>query len=492
MRQLFISILLSFSLFAKAQTATKELILDSLDTEIIHLPDSTAVGTPAGKQVSREIGPNGGSIISADGKVELIFPEGALKEQITISIQPISSLIPSASGNGYRFEPSGLKFSKPLELIFHYTKEEESICPAIFMFMAIQDDKGKWEYMDYDNWDSTKRILKGSIYHFSAMVNGNLVKLNIEDVEMKVGTRKDFALQFVEPPKTVSTGAGSGDDEFPALPSVAPLGPERAEWSVNGKKGGSATYGFINPERNPSKANYTAPELLNNGEFSTVEIKTYIIVKDEAVTRSGKRKGKMITSGSHREWLADLSCKVRLYDEYRLTVKVQGPYTLDCGAEIADSSNFNVKLSSKEVKISELQNRSPEIKTQANCPPTKYDVAGCVGPVHYNRSLLESYEFKAYPEVITMKFTPVDVRSYNTTGKRTGELNDFPGDKFDVNVGNVLRFRASRTNQSYEFGIVESDKEAGKPAGKKAGKKAGKEVPKVAGKNGYVLCVYPI
>lgn len=41
-------------------------------------PDPTEIGTPVGDAVSKSIGKDGGSIASADGNAELIFPAGAL------------------------------------------------------------------------------------------------------------------------------------------------------------------------------------------------------------------------------------------------------------------------------------------------------------------------------------------------------------------------------------------------------------------------------
>jgi len=41
-------------------------------------PDPTEIGTPVGDAVSKSIGKEGGSIASADGNAEFIFPAGAL------------------------------------------------------------------------------------------------------------------------------------------------------------------------------------------------------------------------------------------------------------------------------------------------------------------------------------------------------------------------------------------------------------------------------
>src|SRR5689334_9004770 len=72
------------------------------------LSDSTAIGTPDGKLVSKEIGTQGGSVRSEDGKVELVFPEGALEKNTTITIQSATNPAPNGAGKSYQFEPSGL------------------------------------------------------------------------------------------------------------------------------------------------------------------------------------------------------------------------------------------------------------------------------------------------------------------------------------------------------------------------------------------------
>ena len=65
--------MLFFSLNLHAQLDTTEIQADSLQVKLVQLPDSTAVGAPDGKAVSKEIGGAGGTIISDDGRVELIF-----------------------------------------------------------------------------------------------------------------------------------------------------------------------------------------------------------------------------------------------------------------------------------------------------------------------------------------------------------------------------------------------------------------------------------
>ena len=56
------------------------------------IPVITAIGKPDGDKTEMTIGKEGGSFTSSDGKVRLIFPEGALSKKTTISIQPTINL----------------------------------------------------------------------------------------------------------------------------------------------------------------------------------------------------------------------------------------------------------------------------------------------------------------------------------------------------------------------------------------------------------------
>ena len=68
-------------------------------------PITTGVGQPVGDAVSAVIGPKGGELASADGRLSMSVPPGTVAEDTTFSIELITSLVPSAIGAGYRLEP---------------------------------------------------------------------------------------------------------------------------------------------------------------------------------------------------------------------------------------------------------------------------------------------------------------------------------------------------------------------------------------------------
>ena len=147
-------IAITFLLISVVSFAQNDVLNDTIVKPVI-----TELGKPDGAKVEMKIGKEGGSLKSSDGKVELIFPAGALKENTSIIIQPVTNLAPNGSGKAYWFEPSGIQFKKPVQIIFNYTDEEAEICPPDLMGLAIQNKQGQWSFINYDTWDSTAKSL---------------------------------------------------------------------------------------------------------------------------------------------------------------------------------------------------------------------------------------------------------------------------------------------------------------------------------------------
>src|SRR5258708_38269301 len=74
-------------------------------TEMVFAP--TEVGTPEGKNVTKDIGSAGGTLISPDGRLAITVPQNALTETLPFSISPITNKAESALGLAYRLGPNG-------------------------------------------------------------------------------------------------------------------------------------------------------------------------------------------------------------------------------------------------------------------------------------------------------------------------------------------------------------------------------------------------
>lgn len=67
------------------------------------------------------IGPRGGTITSADGRVTLEIPEGALDHDVALSIGELDDGPEGQLGYAYEIEPQMTVFSRPAVIIFDLT-----------------------------------------------------------------------------------------------------------------------------------------------------------------------------------------------------------------------------------------------------------------------------------------------------------------------------------------------------------------------------------
>jgi len=380
-----------------------------VDVRMIKLPKSTDIGKPFGEVASKEIAPGGGTISSSDGKVELIFPDGALSKPTTISIQPISTTIPNGN-KAYRFEPSGTKFNKPVQVVFHYTDYEAAICSPELKFMAMQQQNGSWEYMEYEDWDSVSKKLIGSIAHFSTFLDGNYVVLQPQELSARVGTRHDLILFIVQPDQNnpPASQSNSNEDDLPVLPRPATISIKNKNmiWKVNGQLNGNNKVGIVvGVPAGGITGKYTAPSKMTMDSIEvTLDVKEFAYEK--VVTRRGKWKSTSIEKRKIAD--AKFACKVNLYDEYRVTVLKTFRAQL-CDAVFKDSASFHIKIFPKDKDISEVNNYYPWLIKPADCKQFKYITEGCTGPVHIDAESIVYHMSKDDAPKINLNFRQVDI-----------------------------------------------------------------------------------
>lgn len=66
------------------------------------------------------IGPEGGVVVSRDGRFTLDIPEGALDEAVDITIEEVEDLPEDALGPAYRVLPLGTVFNAPVHVLYAY------------------------------------------------------------------------------------------------------------------------------------------------------------------------------------------------------------------------------------------------------------------------------------------------------------------------------------------------------------------------------------
>ena len=160
-------------------------------------PTITEPGIPVGDLVTKTIGKEGGSISSADGNAELIFPAGALDDATTISVQPISNTAPNGIGNSYSFLPEGIRFLQPVTLKFHYTADDLASTLAGLMGIAFQDSIGAWYRVTKFTNDTVNKVITAPIRHFSRWAHFDLLHINPSVLTLGVGKSINLEVEMV-------------------------------------------------------------------------------------------------------------------------------------------------------------------------------------------------------------------------------------------------------------------------------------------------------
>ncbi len=236
MKRIFILIGWVFSMAAQAQ---KELT-----------PAITAMGKPDGDKAAMVIGKEGGSFTSTDGKVRLVFPEGALSKKTTISIQPVINLAPNGNSKAYQMEPSGIIFKNPVQLIFYYGDNETEGNASSLLGMAMQDEKGRWSSLNKMVIDTVAKTLTAGIHHFSSYVNYRWAKIYPPTARVKVNGSLRLDIRVLVPLDE------SDDDELSPLSGIEQ--EQNETWAVNSIPKGNNVVGMVSASQNLS-AIYQAP-----------------------------------------------------------------------------------------------------------------------------------------------------------------------------------------------------------------------------------------
>ena len=126
------------------------------------------------------IGKSGGTVVSPDGMLTVIIPEGALLSETQIAIQPIINNAPLGAGNGYRLLPDGTQFDKPVQLIFKYNDTIlDGTCKEM-LCIETQDADGSWTASRAGVLDTIAKTLTENTLHFSDWGTGAFVKFGLD------------------------------------------------------------------------------------------------------------------------------------------------------------------------------------------------------------------------------------------------------------------------------------------------------------------------
>jgi hypothetical protein len=140
-------------------------------------PIVTPAGTPTGDATQKTIGEGGGTVQSADGRLTVTIPAGALTEATNISIQPLSNEAPLGMGLGYRLGPEGTTFAVPVTLTFAYDDALLNGVPEEFLWIVTQAENGTWNAMLRSGVDAANHSVSVETTHFSDWALGKFLDL---------------------------------------------------------------------------------------------------------------------------------------------------------------------------------------------------------------------------------------------------------------------------------------------------------------------------
>ena len=156
-------------------------------------------GTSTGTAVTRRIGPAGGVLASSECSVTLNIPAGALKEEVTIGIEPITRTNIAGVGQSFRLTPHALQFEKPVSVTYAYDAEADSVAMVETFGFAYQMASGVWKFVGASSYDIQWGTVTFKTTHFSDWSVMNRVSLSPLNASLEPGDKQVIkALIFTE------------------------------------------------------------------------------------------------------------------------------------------------------------------------------------------------------------------------------------------------------------------------------------------------------
>jgi hypothetical protein len=222
-------------------------------------PAPTGIGESLGAPVSKVIGVDGGSLSSADGRLSVSVPAGALAANTTIAIEPITDMTREGQGTAYRLTPHGEIFAQPVTLSFNYGDDEIAGSAPENLKLAFQREDGYWQLVPDPVLDSASKRISVETTHFSDWVHvPEYLLIPVRDT-VKVGESLQLhVLDCVEPlPDDQSVEAVIPGCYATSVEDYLLSGGDG--WYVNGVMWGNGTVGSVEIGDDPANPIYTAP-----------------------------------------------------------------------------------------------------------------------------------------------------------------------------------------------------------------------------------------
>lgn len=212
-------------------------------------PVSRPAGEPTGDQEHFRIGAAGGSFQSADGKLTVTVPAGAVANPTDFSLQPISNTSDAGVGTGFRLLPHGVQFEKPISIKFSYAHLVDSLPSEDVLSIAYQSQNGYWNMVRPHTLNKTEKTIETPSTHFSDWIMITWLKLIPVQSTLGANDKQTFTILNYHPYSDDLLAPLVSSDE-----TTLPLGEGKPipgnivkRWQLNGPgklegKGNNATY----------------------------------------------------------------------------------------------------------------------------------------------------------------------------------------------------------------------------------------------------------
>jgi len=221
----------------------------------------TAIGVPQGDAVAKKIGASGGTIASADGKIQIDIPAGALAGEQTLSLQPITNTLEFATIPAYRILPQDLTFQKPATVTLTYTEADITSTLPEGLGGAGQKADGSWAILPKKQLNKAQKKVSVSFTRAVDLTFFPLCYLKPSDARVGTGEKLQLAVMATLP---------EGMEKYPQADGSYITGPyqlaarEVGDWTYNGK-------GHLIPSG--ATAEYTAPAQVPAANPEAVSVK---------------------------------------------------------------------------------------------------------------------------------------------------------------------------------------------------------------------------
>ncbi|WP_256004157.1 hypothetical protein [Pedobacter deserti] len=145
-------------------------------------------GSSMGTAVTGRVGPEGGALASPACNVAINIPAGALKEYVTIGIEPITTTNIAGVGQSFRLTPHDVQFEKPVSVTYAY--DADSVAMVETFGFAYQMASGVWKFVGTSSYDVQLGTVTFKTKHFSDWSVMNRVSLSPLNASLEPGDRQ--------------------------------------------------------------------------------------------------------------------------------------------------------------------------------------------------------------------------------------------------------------------------------------------------------------